>query len=60
MNHEDSKIRKAMANAKATISLEGFQISKETGELVYERLTGAISEEEFLKRALKMATGDKN
>jgi hypothetical protein len=58
MNHEDSKIRKAMADAKASISLEGSQISKETEELVYEMLTGSNSEEEFIKQALKMPTGD--
>jgi hypothetical protein len=44
-----------MANAKASIEIEGLKITKKSEDLVYERLIGNISEEEFLKRALEIA-----
>jgi hypothetical protein len=55
INDKDREIKKAMANAKASIEIEGLKITKKSEDLVYERLIGNISEEEFLKRALEIA-----
>ncbi len=49
------QIKKAMANAKASIELEGLVVKKEHEELVRKRLSGEISEEEFLEQAKKLA-----
>ena len=56
INDKDREIKIAMANAKASIEIEGLRITKKSEDLVYERLIGNISEEEFLKRALEMAS----
>jgi hypothetical protein len=55
INDKNREIKKAMANAKASIEIEGLKITKRSEDLVYERLIGNISEEEFLKRALEIA-----
>jgi hypothetical protein len=60
INHKDLELKKAMANAKASIEIEGLKITKESEKLVYERLIGNITEEEFLKRALEIASSANN
>ena len=50
------QIKKAMDNAKASLEIEGLKVKKESEELVRKRLSGEISEEEFLEQAKKLAT----
>jgi len=56
LSNDDSAIKKAMANAKASIEIEGFKATNESEELVYQRLKGIISEKEFLDRVLEIVT----
>jgi hypothetical protein len=56
LSNEDLVIKKAMANAKASIEIEGLNVPNESEELVYQRLKGIISEKEFLKRVLEIVT----
>jgi len=46
------KISRALANAKASVEIEGALIAKEMEELVKRRLIGEISEAQFLQEAL--------
>ncbi len=50
------QIKKAMDNAKASLEIEGLKVKKESEELVRKRLSGEISQEEFLEQAKKLAT----
>jgi hypothetical protein len=58
MSDKDLEIKKAMENAKASIEIEGMNVTKESEELVYQRLKGNISEKEFLERVLEIVTSD--
>ncbi|WP_082232319.1 hypothetical protein [Halobacillus massiliensis] len=42
-------------SAKASMAIEGLQLTKKEESLVKKRLTGSITEKEFLKRALELA-----
>jgi hypothetical protein len=46
------KISRALSNANASVEIEGALITKEMGELVRRRLTGELSEAQFLQEAL--------
>lgn len=50
------QIKKAMDNAKASLEIEGLKVKKKSEELVRKRLSGEISQEEFLEQAKKLAT----
>ena len=52
------KIEKAIANAKASLELSGFELKKNQEALVRRKLEGKITEEEFLKLALLMVKGE--
>jgi hypothetical protein len=54
INMRDLAIKKAMENAKASIEIEGLKVTKESEELVYQRLNGNISEKEFLERVVEI------
>jgi hypothetical protein len=54
LSNNNLEIKKAMANAKASIEVEGFKVTNESEELVYQRLKGIISEKEFLDRVLEL------
>lgn len=49
------KISKDLANAKASIEVEGVLITKEMEELVRRRLTGELNEAQFLQEALLLS-----
>lgn len=58
-NHvSNDQLEKAMRSAKASIEMEGLVVTEEQETLVRKRLMGELTEEEFLKEALKMVTGD--
>jgi uncharacterized membrane protein len=59
MRDKENEIKKAMANARASLEIEGLTVTKEAEELVFERLKGTISEEEFLRRVLEIVTREK-
>lgn len=47
---------KAMEYAKATLALEGMNVSEKQEALVLDRLNNKITEAEFIERAKKLAT----
>jgi hypothetical protein len=49
------KITRALANAKASIEVEGALITKEMEELVRRRLIGELSEGQFLEDAILLS-----
>lgn len=49
-------VNKAMEYAKASQAMEGFTVSEKQEKLILERINGNISEEEFHKRARKLAS----
>lgn len=49
------KISKDLANAKASIEVEGVLITKEMEALVRRRLNGELSEAQFLQEALLLS-----
>jgi len=55
----DEQAERAIRGTKATFAVEGMYPTKEQEELVKQQLTGKISEAEFKKMALEMATGVK-
>ncbi|MBT2721434.1 hypothetical protein [Bacillus sp. ISL-46] len=57
---DKNDIEKAINNAKASLEIDGFIVRKEQEQMVLDRLSGKISEEEFLKKALKLANRDEN
>lgn len=55
----DEQAEQAMRGAKASLAVEGIYLNTEQEELVKQQLIGKISEAQFKKMALEMATGDK-
>ncbi|GGD09214.1 antitoxin VbhA family protein [Pontibacillus salipaludis] len=53
MNDKPS-IEKAMKNAKASIELEGYDLTEEHEQLVRKSLLGEISHEQFVEMALEL------
>ncbi|MGG0888972.1 antitoxin VbhA family protein [Cytobacillus horneckiae] len=49
-------VNKAMEYAKASQAMEGLTVSEKQEKLILERVNGKISEEEFYKRARKLAS----
>lgn len=52
-NHE--KIQAKLKNARATLAVEGMELSKKDEELLIARHEGEITEKEFLKKARELA-----
>ncbi|MBB6454968.1 hypothetical protein HNQ94_003462 [Salirhabdus euzebyi] len=52
----EEQVRKSMQQAKASIEIEGFVISKEQEDLVFKKLMGEITQEQFDKLALELAS----
>lgn len=50
-HHSNNRIDRAIANAKASVEMEGLQITEDMEKLVRRKLTGEISEREFLDLA---------
>lgn len=48
------KIQKSIAYAKATLAIEGRNLTPEAEELISRNLHGEISQEEFLEAALQI------
>ncbi|MDQ0353079.1 putative membrane protein [Alkalibacillus filiformis] len=46
------RLEKAIANARASLAIEGMELEEKEVELVKERLRGQITEEEFKQRVL--------
>ncbi|WP_322906623.1 hypothetical protein [Paenibacillus campi] len=55
----DIQAERAIRGAKATLAVEGMYPTIEQEKLVKQQLTGKISEAQFKKMALEMATGVK-
>ncbi len=53
-NMEKDKIKKALANAKASVELEGLKVKPECMELVEKRLRNQITEEEFQEKVKQL------
>jgi hypothetical protein len=51
----EDQIEQMVRQAKATLAIEGMEMSKQDEELIKAKLRGEISRKEFLKRALEMA-----
>ncbi|WP_160719656.1 antitoxin VbhA family protein [Bacillus sp. USDA818B3_A] len=51
---EKDKIKKALANAKASVELEGLKVKPECMELVEKRLRNQITEEEFQEKVKQL------
>ncbi|MCP3030905.1 hypothetical protein LF817_06065 [Halobacillus sp. A1] len=51
----DEQAESMMESAKASMAIEGMNLSKREESLVMKRLTGSITHKEFLKRALELA-----
>ena len=49
-----SDIDRAVREATASLQFEGFVVSEELKQLLYLRMTGKISHEEYLKEALML------
>ncbi|WP_182102774.1 hypothetical protein [Niallia taxi] len=58
MTDNKEKIEQAIKNSKASIEIEGYKVKPEYDDLVRKKLYGEISEEEFLRLALKLARGE--
>lgn len=54
MNDSELKIKQAMKNAKSSLKIEGLHTSSEIEELVRQRLNKEITQDQFLKKLLKM------
>ncbi|MCM3691246.1 hypothetical protein [Neobacillus niacini] len=52
---KNSKIEQAMANALASLQVEGLKLTEEEIQNVREKLMGKITHEEFLQRAHELA-----
>jgi len=52
----DSEIEQALKEAKASLAVEGLYTTSEEDELIRKKLRGEISHDEFLRRALELAT----
>lgn len=55
----DEQAERAIRGAKATLAVEGMYLTEKEEQLVKQQLTGKISEAQFKKMALEMATGVK-
>jgi hypothetical protein len=55
----ERKNRKYNENARASLEIDGFYLSEEKIQLVRDRLTGKITEKQFLQMALEMAKSGK-
>lgn len=48
---------KAMEYAKATQAMEGLKVSEKQEKLILERMSGKITEKEFIEKARRLANG---
>lgn len=55
MDMDKEQIREAMRQAAANLAIEGLKTTEEEDELIELRLSGMISHEEFIRRALELA-----
>ena len=55
----DEQAERAIRGTKATLAVEGMYLTDKEEQLVKQQLTGKISEAQFKKMALEMATGVK-
>lgn len=55
-NRTSRKWKKAMEYAKASLAMEELYVTPEIEALVLKSLEGEITEEDFLKQALKLAS----
>ncbi|PEQ91764.1 hypothetical protein CN481_15870 [Bacillus sp. AFS006103] len=56
MNEKEQKIKKAMKNSAASLAIDGHFVTKEMSDLVYRKLKGEITHEQFMAEALRMAS----
>jgi hypothetical protein len=48
-------IEKALQEAKATLAIEGLELTKEEEDLIRSRQQGDLTQEQFLEKALEIA-----
>ncbi|MCR8987651.1 hypothetical protein NW801_21925 [Brevibacillus laterosporus] len=60
MKSKTDKILEAMANSKASLEHEGFQVTDEINNLVYKKLSGEIDQKEFDKRVRELAENNRD
>lgn len=49
------EVRKALLYAKTTVEFEGFTVTSDMEDIITQVIQGAISEAEFIQRALEQA-----
>ncbi|MCM3115696.1 hypothetical protein M3610_10390 [Neobacillus sp. MER 74] len=54
------RLKLSIENAKDSLGMSGNLVSEEQEQLVRDRLSGKLSEEEFFKKALELAKGEEN
>ncbi|WP_042348207.1 hypothetical protein [Bacillus massiliigorillae] len=57
-NEKDTYLERALRQAKASLELEGFNITDTHTELVRSLLSSAITEEEYREKVMKMVKGN--
>ncbi|MEK5136297.1 hypothetical protein NST39_19875 [Bacillus sp. FSL W8-0645] len=55
MKMTKSEFEKGMIYAKATHAIEGIYLTAEEEELIWEHVSGQITDEEYERRALELA-----
>ncbi|WP_156882531.1 antitoxin VbhA family protein [Halalkalibacillus halophilus] len=50
-----AELQKYFRSAKASVEMEGFEVTEQMEKLIMKRQSGAISNEEFRNKALRMA-----
>lgn len=53
----DEQAERAIRGTKATLAVEGMYLTDKEEELIKQQLTGKISEAQYKKMVLEMATG---
>ncbi|MCM3118800.1 antitoxin VbhA family protein [Neobacillus sp. MER 74] len=56
MNEKEQKIKQAMKNSAASLAVDGHIVTKEMSDLVYRKLKGEITHEQFMAEALRMTS----
>ncbi|TCP31282.1 hypothetical protein EV207_103166 [Scopulibacillus darangshiensis] len=51
----EKQINHYIQEAKATLAIEGLNLNNQAAKLIKEKLSGKLSEDDFLKRALELA-----
>ncbi len=55
VDYMTAELQKYFRSAKASVEMEGFEVTEQMEKLIMKRQSGAISNEEFRNKALRMA-----